>query len=248
MFNMTRLALRGSAAVNGVSKIHGQVSSRLCASVWPDVPPPENPVGYVTNGVHVATFLRHTWAKLFDQHLGADWRDRMTDRALLARIETIPDALFWETSQKVKSQMLRVLRERLTQQYQRNGLSEAHVHRLLKFVDPERPGRADDRLRAALRDLQARDAADGGPRLARAARQDEDRPIIFVFAGKAHPADEPAQWMMREIQRVSSLPPFIGKVLMCEGYDLSLGRLMTSGVDVWLNTPSTRKKRAARPA
>ena len=103
------------------------------------MPPPENPVGFVTNGVHVSTFLRHTWAKLFDQHFGADWRDRMTDRALMARIEAIPDALFWDTSQKVKSQMLRVLRERLTQQYQRNGLSEAHVHRLLKFVDPDNP-------------------------------------------------------------------------------------------------------------
>ncbi len=187
VFNMTRLALRGSAAVNGVSKIHGQVSSRLCASVWPDVPPPENPVGYVTNGVHVSTFLRHTWAKLFDQHLGADWRDRMTDRALLARIETIPDALFWETSQKVKSQMLRVLRERLTQQYQRNGLSEAHVHRLLKFVDPERPGvltigfarRFATYKRATLL------MADLG--WLEQLVKDEDRPIIFVFAGKAHP-------------------------------------------------------------
>ena len=139
VFNMTRLALRGSAAVNGVSKIHGQVSSRLCASAWPDVPPAENPVGFVTNGVHVSTFLRHTWAKLFDQHLGADWRERMMDRALIARIEAIPDALFWETSQKVKSQMFRVLRERLTQQYQRNGLSEAHVHRLLKLLDPDKP-------------------------------------------------------------------------------------------------------------
>jgi starch phosphorylase len=237
VFNMTRLALRGSAAVNGVSKIHGQVSSRLCSPVWPDVPPAENPVGFVTNGVHVATFLRHTWAQLFDQHLGADWRDRMTDRALIARIEAIPDALFWETSLQVKSHMLRVLRERLTQQYQRNGLSEAHVHRLLKLVDPDKPDvltigfarRFATYKRATLL------MADLGwlEQLVSA----ENRPVVFVFAGKAHPADEPAQWMMREIQRISSLAPFIGKVLMCEGYDLSLGRLMTSGVDIWLNTP-----------
>jgi starch phosphorylase len=237
VFNMTRLALRGSVAVNGVSKIHGSVSSRLCAGVWPDVPAAENPMGYVTNGVHVATFLRHTWAKLFDRHLGADWRERMMDRALLARIEAIPDALFWETNQKVKSQMLRVLRERLTQQYQRNGLSEAHVHRLLKQIDPEKPGvltigfarRFATYKRATLlmSDLGWLEQLVGN----------EERPVVFVFAGKAHPADEPAQWMMREIQRVSSLPPFIGKVLMCEGYDLGIGRLLTSGVDVWLNTP-----------
>ena len=237
MFNMTRLALRGAAMVNGVSKIHGQVSSRLCASAWPDVPPAENPVGFVTNGVHVSTFLRHTWTKLFDQHLGSDWRDRMLDRATIARIEAIPDALFWETRQKVKSQMLRVLRERLTLQYQRNALSEAHVHRLLKCIDPEKPGvltvgfarRFATYKRATLL------MADLGwlEQLVR----NEERPVIFVFAGKAHPADEPAQAMMREIQRVSSLPPFLGKVLMCEGYDLGIGRLLTSGVDIWLNTP-----------
>ena len=172
VFNMTRLAIRGSAAVNGVSKIHGQVSSRLCArACGPTCRRAENPVGYVTNGVHVATFLRHAWAKLFDQHLGADWRDRMMDRALHRTHRDDSRRVFWETNQKVKSQMLRVLRERLAQQYQRNGLSEAHVHRLLKLVDPEQPGRADDRLCAPLRDLQARDAADGRSGLARAARR-----------------------------------------------------------------------------
>jgi starch phosphorylase len=237
VFSMTRLALRSSAGVNGVSKIHGRVSSGLLESNWPDIPPAENPVGYVTNGVHVATFLRHTWAMLFDQHLGPDWRQRMTDRGLIARIEAIPDDLFWQTNQKVKSQMLRVLRERLTQQYLRNGLSEAHILRLLKQVDPEIPDvltvgfarrfatyKRATLLMADLRWLEQLVSAD-------------DKPVLFVFAGKAHPADEPAQWMMREIQRVSSLPPFIGKVLMVEGYDLGIGRLLTSGVDVWLNTP-----------
>jgi starch phosphorylase len=237
VFNMTRLALRGAAAVNGVSKIHGQVSSRLCANAWPDVPPPENPVGYVTNGVHVSTFLRNAWAALFDEHLGKGWRHGMMDRSLMARIEAIPDARFWETNQKVKCHMLRVLRERLTQQFQRNGLSESHAHRLLKLVDPDNPDvltvgfarRFATYKRATLL------MADLG--WLEQLVSDEERPVLFVFAGKAHPADEPAQAMMREIQRISSLPPFIGKILMCEGYDLGIGRLLTSGVDVWLNTP-----------
>ena len=237
VFSMTRLALRLSAGVNGVSKIHGLVSSRLCASNWPDVPPAENPVGYVTNGVHVSTFLRHTWAKLFDHHLGAGWRDRMMDRASIARIEAIPDAQFWETSQKVKGQMFRVLRERLTRQCERNGLGEAHVQRLLKLLDPDKPDvltigfarrfAAYKRATLLMADLQWLEQIVCA----------EDRPVLFVFAGKAHPADEPAQWMMREIQRISSLPPFVGRILLVEGYDLSLGRLLTSGVDVWLNTP-----------
>jgi starch phosphorylase len=237
VFNMTRLALRGAAAVNGVSKIHGRVSSRLCSSAWPDVPPAENPMGFVTNGVHVATFLRHTWAKLFDKHIGEDWRQRMMDRALIARIEAIPDALFWETRQKVKSQMFGVLRERLTQQYQRNGLSEAHVQRLLKVLDPEKPDvlTIGFARRFAVYKRATLLIADLGwlEQLVR----DEQRPVMFLFSGKAHPHDEPAQWMMREIQRVSSLPPFVGKILLVEGYDLGLGRLLTSGVDVWLNTP-----------
>jgi glycogen phosphorylase len=237
VFSMTRLALKASAGVNGVSKIHGLVSSRLCSSNWPDVPPAENPVGFVTNGVHVSTFLRHTWTKLFDQHLGASWRERVMDRAAIARIEAIPDQLFWETSQKVKGQMLRVLRDRLTQQYQRNGLGEAHVQRLLKWLDPDKPDvlvigfarrfAAYKRATLLMHDLRWFEQICCA----------EDRPVVFVFAGKAHPADQPAQAMMREIQRISGLPPFIGKILLVEGYDLSLGRLLTSGVDVWLNTP-----------
>jgi starch phosphorylase len=237
VFSMTRLALQLSAGVNGVSKIHGLVSSRLCASNWPDVPPAENPVGYVTNGVHVSTFLRHTWAKLFDYHLGVGWRDRLTDRGLLARIEAIPDAQFWETSQKTKGQMFRVLRERLTWQSERNGLGEAHVQRLVKLLDPDKPDvltigfarrfAAYKRATLLMADLKWLEQIVCA----------EDRPVMFVFAGKAHPADEPAQWMMREIQRISSLPPFVGKILLVEGYDLGLGRLLTSGVDVWLNTP-----------
>jgi starch phosphorylase len=237
VFNMTRLALRGSAAVNGVSKIHGQVSSRLCAATWPDVPPAENPVGFVTNGVHVATFLRHTWAQLLDEHVGPDWRARMLDRAFIARIEAIPDAVFWETNRTVKSEMLRVVRERLLQQYQRNGLSEAHAHRLLKLVDPEQPEVLTIGFARRFATYKRATLLMADLRWLEQIVSSENRPVLFLFAGKAHPADEPAQAMMREIQRVSSLPPFIGKVLMVEGYDLSLGRLMTPGVDVWLNTP-----------
>ncbi len=133
--------------------------------------------------------------------------------------------------------MLRVLRERLSRQYQRNGLSEAHVHRLLRLVDPDDPSvltigfgrrfatyKRATLLLADLHWLEQLVAAG-------------DKPVVFVFSGKAHPADEPAQWMMREIQRISNLPPFIGKILLVEGYDMGISRVLTSGVDVWLNTP-----------
>jgi glycogen phosphorylase len=236
-FNMTRLAISGSTAVNGVSKIHGRVTARLCEPSWPDIPPGENPVGYVTNGVHVATFLRQAWTALLDRHLGAAWRTRLMDRPFINKILEIPDDEFWATNQKVKIQLLRVLRVRLARQHTRNGLSEAHIHRLTKLVDPEQPNVLTIGFARRFATYKRATLLMTDLRWLEQLVQTEDRPVLFVFAGKAHPADEPAQWMIREIQRISSLPPFIGRILLIEGYDMSLSRLLTSGVDVWLNTP-----------
>lgn len=236
-FNMTRLALRGASAVNGVSKIHGKVSSELCASHWPDIRPLANPVGYITNGVHVPTFIRQVWVDLFNECLGPDWQQHLCDRGMAERIMEIPDERFWYANQQNKRQVLHALRSRLTRQWTRNGVSEAHTRRLLKYLDPDHPDvltvgfarRFATYKRATLlfNDLSTLEAL----------LADDDRPILFVFSGKAHPADEPGQWMMREIQRISSQPPFVGRILLVEGYDIGMGRLLTSGVDVWLNTP-----------
>jgi starch phosphorylase len=236
-FNMTRLAIRGAAATNGVSKIHGRVSSRLCQANWPDVPATENPVGYVTNGVHVSTFMRQAWVTLLDEHLGVQWRDRLMDRLLINKIAEIPDERFWTTNQKVKQQMLRVIRERLMRQHTRNGLSEAHIHRILKLVNPDDPNVLTIGFARRFATYKRATLLMTDLRWLEQILNQDGRPVLFVFAGKAHPADEPAQWMMREIQRISSQPQFIGKILLLEGYDMGLSRLLTSGVDVWLNTP-----------
>lgn len=236
-FNMTRLALGGARHVNGVSRLHRSVTAEICASNWPEIDPAENPIGYVTNGVHVPTFMQPEWAELLEQNLGAGWRTEMVDRDLLRQIEDIPDGRFWYVRQQVKTGMLRGLRDRLTRQHDRNKLSEAHLRRLLKYVDPDRPDaltvgfgrRFATYKRATLlfNDLDwLKEVVDN-----------DDRPVVFIFAGKAHPADQPAQELMRQIHHVGSLPEFAGKVLLVEGYDMGLGRLLTSGVDVWLNTP-----------
>ena len=167
-FSMTRLAIRGAAAMNGVSKIHGGVTSRLYQANWPDIPPPENPVGYVTNGVHVPTFLRQDWASLLDQHLGAKWRAQLMDRPLIDRIRDIPDAQFWSTSQEVKSKMLRVLRDRLSRAAHAQRFERSAHPTAAQAREPRQSGRAHDRLCAPLRHLQARDAAIYRPGLARA--------------------------------------------------------------------------------
>ncbi|MFO7285464.1 MAG: alpha-glucan family phosphorylase, partial [Gammaproteobacteria bacterium] len=236
-FNMTLLALNGSRSVNGVSRIHGAVSSDLCREAWPEIPPLENPVGYVTNGVHVQSFMRQPWIDLLDQHLGPGWQQRMMDRSLIEQVRNIPDERFWYTNQRVKTEMLQVVRARLLRQHTRNGLSEAHIHRLSQLVDPENPNvltigfarRFATYKRATLlfNDLEWLEAL----------VSNDERPVLFIFAGKAHPADEPGQWMMREIHRISSQPPFLGRILLLEGYDAGLSRSLTSGVDVWLNNP-----------
>jgi starch phosphorylase len=236
-FNMTRLALNGARSVNGVSRIHGRVSSELCGDAWPDVPALENPVGYVTNGVHVPSFMRQPWSDLLDQQLGPGWYQHVMDRALMERIHEIPHERFWYTNQSVKTEMLHAVWQRLKRQCTRNGVSEAHMHRVSRLVDPSDPNvltigwarRFATYKRATLLFTDLR-------WLESLVRNDE-RPVLFIFAGKAHPADEPGQWMMREIQRISNQTPFLGRILLLEGYDAGLSRLLTSGVDVWLNTP-----------
>jgi len=237
-FDMTRLAIAGARAVNGVSRIHARVSSEICRDVWPDIPPEENPIGYVTNGVHVPTFLREEWGSLLEEYLGPSWRYQVTDRSLMSNILDIPPGRFWYVNQRVKSDMLMALRERLQRQFTRNRVSESHGQRMLKYIDPENPDvltigfarRFATYKRATLlfKDLNwLREIVDK-----------DERPVVFIFAGKAHPADQPGQQMLQEIHRVAGMPGLVGKILLVEGYDMGLGRLLTAGVDIWLNTPT----------
>jgi glycogen phosphorylase len=235
--NMTKLALHGSSCVNGVSRIHRRVSSEIFRSTWPEIRPVENPVGYVTNGVHVPTFLRQTWAEMFDRYLGPEWQTNLVDESVIGRIMQIPDDVFWHTNQNAKRQMLRALRARLSRQWTRNGLSEAHIHRLLRHVDPENPDVLTIGFARRFATYKRSTLLFSDLGWLESLVTSDNNPIVFVFAGKAHPADEPGQAMMREIQRLSSQAPFIGRILLLEGYDMGIGRLLTSGVDVWLNTP-----------
>ena len=237
LFNMTRLALNGARRVNGVSRVHGLVSARLCADAWPEIAPDENPVGFVTNGVHVPTFLHQSWAAFFDERLGREWRDRLTETAFWRRLEPVPDDVYWTTAQSVKSRMLSGVRERLRQAYARKGLSAAQWRHITRSLDPHEPNvltigfarRFATYKRAALL-LKDRE------RLARLIHK-AGRPVVFLFAGKAHPADEPGKHVLREIMQLMLDPEFLGRVVFVEDYDMQLARWLVSGVDVWLNNP-----------
>jgi glycogen phosphorylase len=236
-FDMTALAVRGSRFHNGVSRLHGQVSSDMLKDLWPQVPAEENAVGHVTNGVHVPTFLSLEWIDAFDRFLGPDWRLRMQDPANWRAIDGLPDDAFWSVHQFLKSRMLQTLRQRLREQHFRNDGSEAHLDRLLKHADPVNPnvltigfGR---RFATYKRATLLFENLNWLERLL----SDAERPVLFVFAGRAHPADVPGQDLIRTIAKFARLPFLEGKVLLVEGYDLQLARALVSGVDVWLNNP-----------
>jgi starch phosphorylase len=237
VFNQTALALRGSRFHNGVSRIHGSVASEMESYVWPQVPPAENPIRYVTNGVHVHTFLAREWANLFDMRFGGGWRNELLSQEFWKRVDEIPDHGYWSLHQSLKSELMVDVRRRVRAQYARNGCSDTECERLMRFLDPDETGiltigfarRFATYKRAAL-------IFNDPERLSRLVN-DPDRPVMLIFAGKAHPHDEPGRHLIQVINEFSRRPEFEGRVLMLEDYDLSLARKLVSGVDVWLNNP-----------
>ncbi len=236
-FNMTALAIRGTRSHNGVSKIHGGVSANICRGLWPQIEPEENPLAYITNGVHVPTFLAQEWSTMFDRHLGYEWRNKLCDTEYWSRIDKIPDHLFWSVRQTLKSSMLYGVRDRLAIQNFRNRRSETHLDRMLKFTDPINPNILT--LGFARRFATYKRATllfENLDRL-REIILDQEHPVLLIFAGKAHPVDVPGQDLIRRISEFASLPEFEGRLLLVEGYDLRLARRLVAGVDVWLNNP-----------
>ncbi|MEM9384972.1 MAG: alpha-glucan family phosphorylase [Pseudomonadota bacterium] len=237
-FNMTALGLRGSRFRNGVSRIHGGVVSQMEQYIWPEVPPEENPIAYVTNGVHLPTFLAEDWSAHFDVMLGGGWRNELSNAEYWAEVPAkIPNHSFWSITQSLKARLLEDMAHRVTIQAKRHGASEPQIARLTAQLRPAdrdvlvlgfaRRFATYKRATLLLRDLD---------RLARLLN-DEARPVILVFAGKAHPSDVPGQDLIRQVHAISKRPEFLGRLLLLENYDLSLARTLYPGVDVWLNTP-----------
>ena len=234
VFNMTLLAFRLGGFYNGVSRLHGEISARMWAPNWPETPPEENPLTYVTNGVHTSTWISPLIADLFDQYLGPEWFSHPADRLFWRQVRDIPDDIFWGVRQAVKRHMIDVIRDRIRRQISRNGGSAGEMRGVDRLLDPEALtigfGRRFATYKRATLIFHDMD------RLARILNR-EGKPIQIIFAGKAHPADKPGQDLIRQIHQMSHDPRFRGKVVLLEGYDMSLSRYLIAGVDVWLNNP-----------
>ncbi|HUP91767.1 MAG TPA: alpha-glucan family phosphorylase [Solimonas sp.] len=235
-FNMTALALRGSRFHNGVSQIHGEVASRMESYVWLQVPPAENPLRHVTNGVHMNTFIARAWTQLFHDSF-RDWRNQLLNTEYWQRVDSIPGHRFVSIRQQLKRDLMIDLLERLRRQHRRNGVAEAIIARATHWIE-------DIQTRTLVLGFARRFATYKRATLilrdpARLARLlgDPERPAILVFAGKAHPRDLPGQELIRQLHELSMRPEFIGRLLVVEGYDMLLARNLVQGCDVWLNTP-----------
>lgn len=236
-FNMTALALRGSRHHNGVSRIHGRVAAEMEHYIWPRIPPAENPIGHITNGVHVPTFLARDWLELFDS-VAPGWRSHLSDPEFWSRhVAAIPDNRFRAVRQLLKGRLLEALGAQLEIDYRRRGINGHRIRSMrnvlcVSNIEPLVIGFARRFATYKRASLLFHDAG----RLADVLG-DPERPVIVVFAGKAHPADEPGQNLIQQLVRYSAEPAFRDRVFFIESYGMTLARMLTSGVDVWLNTP-----------
>jgi len=236
LFNMTALALRGARAVNGVSRIHGRLASRMERYVWPQIEPEENPMRSITNGVHLPTFMSRLWMQeLHDYFPG--WSKHLVDPSYWSAIDEIPYHRYVALRQRLKRDLLLDLDRRLQQQHARNATSASTLERLRRHVRHYSShelvfGFARRFATYKRATLLLRDRA----RLARLLN-DPARPALLIFAGKAHPRDVAGQALIRELYAASMEPDLIGRLLVVEGYDLHFARNLIQGCDVWINNP-----------
>jgi starch phosphorylase len=236
-FNQTALALRGSRFHNGVSRVHGSVASEMEAYVWKQIPHAENPIGYVTNGVHLNTFLARDWSNLYDMRFGRSWRDELLNTKYWERIDEIPDHSYWSLRQSLKTELHENVLRRALLQYRRNGCSEALMEKLTRHVQADESEILTIGFARRFATYKRATLLFSDPQRLKRLLNDPERPVLLIFSGKAHPNDLPGQELIRKIHGYSMDPDFIGRIILLEGYDLALARKLVTGVDVWLNTP-----------
>jgi starch phosphorylase len=231
---MTVLAFKMSRYANAVSALHGRITRKSWQVLWPHYREDEVPVGHITNGVHVRTWLATAMQDLYARHIGADWPMHLTDPRMWARINKVEDAELWETHRTLKAQLVDFLRRSVAEQRQRAGYPEDLVRKADTILDPDALTIGFARRFATYkRGNLILSETDRIKKLI----TDAKRPVQLVFAGKAHPADRPGQEVLRQVHETSLDPSFGGRVVLVEDYDIKVARHLVQGVDVWLNNP-----------
>jgi starch phosphorylase len=233
-FCMTVLALKMSRRANAVSSLHGYVSRAMWAPLYPASSEDRVPIGHVTNGIHVQTWLAPHMQQMYDRHLGPEWPRRMGEPGFWEAIDMVDDGELWETHQALKVRLIDFARRRAAASAERRGESTAFVSQMRRSLSLDaltigfaRRFATYKRANLVLQDLEAIGKL----------VNDAQMPIQLVFAGKAHPQDRPGKAILQEIARVSRQDRFAGRILFIEDYDANVGRHLVQGVDVWMNNP-----------
>ncbi len=233
-FCMTVIGLKLSRRANAVSSLHGCVSRRMWAHLWPWRVEEEVPIGHITNGVHVPSWLASPMQLLYDKYLGADWQKSMGNPNVWQKIYEADPGELWETHNVLKSRLLDFVRRRVSRQCRWRNEDESAVEAARNMLNPNaltigfaRRFATYKRANLLLHDLDAFVEMISDP----------NRPVQFIFAGKAHPADEPGKKIIQTIANLRHDPAFSGRIVFVEDYEINLTRHLVQGVDVWLNNP-----------
>ena len=234
-FCMSTFACNTCQEVNGVSKLHGWVSQRMFAPIWNGYYPEESHVGYVTNGVHLPTWTATEWRKVYDKYFDETFLSDQSNESIWHSIYNVPDAEIWEARMALKKKLVDYIREKFAATWLKNQGDPSRVVTLLESITPNalyigfcRRFATYKRAHLLFTDLE---------RLSKIVNNPE-RPVKFIFSGKAHPADGAGQGLIKRIFEISQRPEFLGKIIFLEDYDMQLARRLVSGVDIWMNTPT----------
>lgn len=233
-FNMAVLAMENANHVNGVSRLHAEVSRDMFQSRWPDFPIEEVPIQGVTNGVHTATWLGHPMANLLDRHVGPLWRDDPASPDVWRAMSELPEDVLWEAREDARAEFVRFCRKRLAKQLSRRNAGKSELNEAAGVLDPRVLTIGFARRFATYKRgfLLFSDRE----RLKNILNHSE-RPIQFVFAGKSHPKDDGGKHIIQDIFRFIRNEGARHRIVFLEDYDIEIARHMIQGVDVWLNNP-----------
>lgn len=233
-FWMPVLGLRLSSKANGVSRLHGRVAREMWHDVWPNVDKEDVPIGYITNGVHIPSYISRDLLRLYDRYMGPGWTEDPDNEKIWQRVESIPDTELWRTHERCRNRLIYFARRRLTKQLKVRGASALEIEQAQNVLNTEaltlcfaRRFATYKRATLIFRDLE---------RLACILNQ-TDKPVQLIFAGKAHPADSGGKKLIQAIVQIIKSEPFRGRVVFIEDYDINVARYMVQGADVWLNNP-----------
>ena len=234
-FCMSTFACNTCQEVNGVSKLHGWVSQKMFAPIWNGYYPEENHVGYVTNGVHFPTWAATEWKQLYGKYFDKNFMSDQSNQNIWEAIYNVDDEEIWKTRKGLKQKLVDYIRVQFRETWLKNQGDPSRVVSLLESIDSNaliigfcRRFATYKRAHLLFTDLD---------RLSKIVNNPE-RPVKFLFAGKAHPADGAGQGLIKKIYEISQRPEFLGKIIFLEDYDFMLARRLVSGVDIWMNTPT----------